>query len=107
VREVVSFAEPTELYEIIKLALAGNFKSAKDKMSDILVKYGLSGMDAIRQIQKQIWNSPDFDDKLKVKLIKFCGEYEYRLTEGANEFVQLNAFLAEVVLIGNELSPTK
>lgn len=107
VREVVSFAEPTELYEIIKLGLAGNFKSAKDKMADVLVKYGLSGMDAIRQIQKQVWNSPDFDDKLKVQLIKFCGEYEYRLTEGANEFVQLNAFLAEVVLLGNELSLTK
>jgi len=107
VREVVSFAEPTELYEIIKLGLAGNFKSAKDKMADVLVKYGLSGMDAIRQIQKQVWNSPDFDDKLKVQLIKYCGEYEYRLTEGANEFVQLNAFLAEVVLLGNELSLTK
>jgi len=107
VREVVAFAEPTELYEIIKLSLAGDFNSAKNKMSDILIKYGLSGMDAIRQIQKQVWNSPDFDDKLKVQLIKFCGEYEYRLTEGANEFVQLNAFLAEVVLIGNELSPPK
>jgi len=64
----------------------------------------LSGMDAIRQIQKQVWNSPDFDDKLKVQLIKFCGEYEYRLTEGANEFVQLNAFLAEVVLLGSNVS---
>ena len=104
VREVVAFAEPTELYEIIKLSLAGDFNSAKNKMSDILIKYGLSGMDAIRQIQKQVWNSPDFDDKLKVQLIKFCGEYEYRLTEGANEFVQLNAFLAEVVLLGSKAS---
>ena len=104
VREVVAFAEPTELYEIIKLSLAGDFNSAKNKMSDILIKYGLSGMDAIRQIQKQVWNSPDFDDKLKVQLIKFCGEYEYRLTEGANEFVQLNAFLAEVVLLGSNVS---
>jgi replication factor C small subunit len=104
VREVVAFAEPTELYEIIKLSLAGDFNSAKNKMSDILIKYGLSGMDAIRQIQKQVWNSPDFNDKLKVQLIKFCGEYEYRLTEGANEFVQLNAFLAEVVLLGSNVS---
>ncbi len=107
VREVVSFAEPTELYEIIKLGLAGKFRAAKSRMSDVLVKYGLSGMDAIRQIQKQVWNSPDFDDKLKVQLIKFCGEYEYRLTEGANEFVQLNAFLADVVLLGDNLSSEK
>ena len=107
VREVVAFAEPTELYEIIKLSLAGDFNSAKNKMSDILIKYGLSGMDAIRQIQKQVWNSPDFNDKLKVQLIKFCGEYEYRLTEGANEFVQLNAFLAEVVLLGSNVATEK
>ena len=102
VKEVVSFAEPTELYQIVKLALAGQFKSSKDKLSDVIVKYGLSGVDAISQIQKQIWNSEDFTDKIKVQLMKSCGEYEFRITEGSNEFVQLNAFLADLVLIGNQ-----
>ncbi len=100
VREVVSFAEPTELYEILKLGLSGNFKASKDKLSDVLVKYGLSGADAISQFQKQIWNSEEFEDKLKVKLIKSCGEYDFRISEGSNEFIQLNAFLADVNLIG-------
>ena len=104
VREVVSFAEPVELYEIITLALSGKFKPSKDKLADVLVKYGLSGVDAIQQIQKQIWNSPDFEDNLKVQLIKSCGEYEFRLSEGSNEFVQMNAFLADIVLIGNKYS---
>lgn len=100
VREVVSFAEPTELYEILKLALSGKFKASKDKLSDVLVKYGLSGSDAIAQFQKQIWNSEEFEDKLKVKLIKSCGEYDFRISEGSNEFIQINAFLADVALMG-------
>ena len=104
VREVVSFAEPTELYLIVKLALAGKFKESKDKMADVLVKYGLSGTDAIKQIQKQIWNSEEFSDKIKVLLIRSCGEYEFRLSEGSNEFVQLNAFLADIVLLGSQFN---
>jgi len=102
VKEVVSFAEPLELYSIVKLALSGQFKQSKDKLSDVIVKYGLSGVDAISQIQKQIWNSDEFSDKIKVRLMKSCGEYEFRISEGSNEFVQLNAFLADLVLLGNE-----
>ena len=100
VNQVVSFAEPEEMSQIIKLALKGDFASAKNKLTDVMVKHGLSGMDAIIQMQKQIWIS-DLDDKLKIKLIRACGEYEFRLVEGSNEFVQLSALLAEFSLIGN------
>jgi len=102
VEEVVSFAEPHEIAEIIKLAIGGNFSQAKLRMADILIKYGLSGMDAIKQIQKQVWHVQDLDDKTKVRLIRACGEYEFRLVEGSNEFIQLNALLADFAVIGSK-----
>ena len=58
-------------------------------------------MDVIRQIQRYLWNANSIDEKLKVQLIRTCGEYEFRLVEGANEFVQLNSLLAEFSLIGS------
>jgi DNA polymerase III delta prime subunit len=40
------------------------------------------------------------DEKLKINLVKACGEYEFRLVEGSNEFVQLYAMLADFAIIG-------
>ncbi len=99
VEDVVSFAEPQEISQVINLSLAGDFKQAREQLSKIMVSHGLSGMDAIVQVQKQIWNM-DIPDNIKIRLVRSCGEYEFRLVEGSNEFIQMNALLAEFVLIG-------
>lgn len=101
VTEVVGFAEPQEIAAIIKLALAGKFSEAKKKLVNVMVNYGLSGLDVVKQTQKEIWKL-NLDDKLKIELIRACGEYEFRLVEGANEFIQLAAMLAEFSLIAKK-----
>lgn len=102
VEEVISFAEPQALAEVITLALANRFKEAKAQLAEIIIKHGLSGIDVVNQIQKQLWQMEELPDKKKVELIKACGEYEFRLVEGSNEIVQLNALLAEFALIGSK-----
>ncbi|MEK6823048.1 MAG: Replication factor C small subunit, partial [Nanoarchaeota archaeon] len=37
-------------------------------------------------------------DRLKVQLIDKCGEIEFRMVEGADEYVQLEALLAYFTL---------
>ena len=101
VSSVISFAEPGEVEKLVKYALSGDFKKAKETLGEIMVKHGLSGLDIIKQIQNQIWNL-DIEDKQKIELIKICGEYEFRLVEGSNEFIQLAALLAEFTLISSK-----
>ncbi len=101
VLEVVSFAEPKEVAQITGLAIQGRFLEAKKKMTDVMVNRGLSGLDMVKQIQKEIWQM-DIDEKIKINLIRACGEYEFRLVEGSNEFIQLSALLADFVLIGSK-----
>ncbi len=96
---VVSFAEPSEINGVVKLALNGDFEQAKKKLSSVMIHYGLSGLDALIQIQKQILNL-DIDELKKIQLIRACGEHEFRLVEGSNEFIQLNSLLAEFAFIG-------
>jgi len=55
----------------------------------------------VKQIQKEIWNL-EVEDKKKVELVEKCGELEFRLSEGSDEFIQLEAFLAFVVLVGSK-----
>lgn len=96
---VASVAKPKEIKEALTLALNNRFIEARNKMLDIILRYGLAGLDVIKQIQKEI---PDLelDSKKKMQLIEKCGEIEFRMVEGADEFVQLEALLSQFALLG-------
>lgn len=90
---LASVAQPKDIQEILALAIKQNFLQARQKLLETMLNYGLSGLDIIRQIQKEIWHL-QIEDKIKLKFIEHCGETEFRLVEGADEFIQLEAFLA-------------
>jgi replication factor C small subunit len=96
---LASVAKPEELKQALELALKNKFVEARNKLLDIMLNYGLSGLDVIRQIQKEVWNL-NIDGRKKVLLIDKCGEIEFRMVEGADEFIQLEALLSQFVLAG-------
>ncbi len=96
---MASVAKPKEIKKMLELALLGKFVEARKELLDIMLQYGLSGMDVIKQIQKEILNIQG-DTRKKMTLIEKCGEAEFRMTEGSDEYVQLEAFLASAALIG-------
>ncbi|MBW2981912.1 replication factor C small subunit [Candidatus Woesearchaeota archaeon] len=98
---LASVARPKEVKELLDLALQNKFVDARNKLLDVMLNYGLSGLDIIKQIQKEIWNL-DIEDRSKVNLIDKCGEIEFRMTEGSDEFLQLEALLSQVVLAGSK-----
>ena len=67
-----------------------------------MLKESIAGTDVIKSIQKEVWNL-QIDDELKVKLTEKTGEIEFRLVEGSDEFIQLEALLASFVLAGKGL----
>lgn len=99
VYSMASAAKPKEVKEILELALKQDFLTSRKKLLDLMLNYGLSGMDVIKQIQREIWNV-DIDDRKKVTLIDRCGEIEFRMVEGSDEYLQLESFLAFIMLQG-------
>ena len=91
--DIVSQARPNEIKEILTIALDKDFIKARNKLLDAMLRYGLSGLDIVKQIQKEIWNL-DIDQTKKVELVDKCGEIEFRMVEGSDEFIQLEALLA-------------
>lgn len=91
--EVVSQAKPKEMKEVLKLAIEGNFIDAREKLLDTMLNYGLSGLDIIKQIQKELLTIK-IDDQKRLEFIEKCGEIEFRLVEGSDEFIQLESLLA-------------
>ena len=99
VNTIVSKAKPSDIKIVLDYALAGDFHSSREKLLDIMLKESISGQDVIKAIQKEIWNLP-IDNLLKVGLTEKTGEAEFRLVEGSDEFIQLEALLAGFIRVG-------
>lgn len=99
VNTIVSKAKPSDIRIVLDYALAGDFQNSREKLLDIMLKESISGQDVIKAIQKEVWNL-NIDNSLKVKLTEKTGEIEFRLIEGSDEFIQLEALLASFILAG-------
>ncbi|MBD3319066.1 replication factor C small subunit [Candidatus Woesearchaeota archaeon] len=98
---LAAVARPHEIKEVLELAVHQKFISARKKLLDVMLQYGLSGIDVIKQVQKSVWDL-NITDRTKVKIIDRIGEVEFRLVEGSDEFIQLESFLAHLGTL-NEL----
>ncbi|SRR3989344_5353028 len=96
---IASSTKPTGIKVILDYALAGDFINARDKLLDVMLKESIAGTEVIKAVQKEIWNL-QIEPELKVRLTEKTGETEFRMTEGSDEFVQLQALLASFVLAG-------
>jgi len=95
-------ARPEDVKKLIDTALAGNFMAARNQLYDLLIQYGLSGEDIIKQIHQTIFDIA-IPEESKMKLIEKTGETEFRLIEGSNAHIQLEALLAHFVYEGGKL----
>ncbi|MBR2394779.1 MAG: replication factor C small subunit [Candidatus Methanomethylophilaceae archaeon] len=97
--QTTGMANPETIKEMMNTALSGDFIKARDKLDDIMITFGLSGQDVIKQIHSAVFEMP-ITDREKVKMVEKVGEVEFRIVEGSNERIQLEALLANLVLIG-------
>jgi len=104
VYKVVGLAHPREVREMMQLALAGNFIEARKKLRELMINYGLSGVDIIKQIHREIFSSElKIPDEFRIIIADYAGEIQFRLVEGADDEIQLNAFLARLALLGRKV----
>jgi replication factor C small subunit len=101
VYEVSAAAKPEEVRQMLGLALGGKFDDARNKLHELLIDRGLAGEDILEQVHKEIFNLKLPESK-KVELVDKVGEFSFRLTQGANERIQLEAMLAHFSSVGTK-----
>ena len=99
--KVTTKADPQEVKKMLLLALDSKFKESRQQLLHLLYTRGLAGEDIIKEIHSQVF-SFEIEDEKKLKLIEKVGEYEFRLTEGSNPRIQLEALLAQFGLSGKK-----
>ena len=108
VYKVVGLAHPREVREMIQLALDGKFLEARDRLRELMVTYGLSGVDILRQMHREIFSTElKIPEALRVEIADYLGEIQFRLVEGADEEIQLSTLLAKLVLLGKAAKAVK
>lgn len=95
VYQVVGRAKPNDVHEMLNHALKGDFIKAREELRHLLVKYGLSGSEIIRQIHSEIFRLA-IPEKKRIDLIETVGEIDFRLVQGGDEEIQLSALLAKL-----------
>ncbi len=95
VYQVVGRAKPTDVHEMLNHALKGDFIKAREELRHLLVKYGLSGSEIVRQIHSEIFRLA-IPEKKRIDLVEAVGEIDFRLVQGGDEEVQLSVLLAKL-----------
>ncbi len=95
--EITSTARPADIREMVTLALDGDFTASRSRLDELVTEEGIAGDDIVDQLHRSVWEF-DLDDEAAVRLLDRIGEADYRITEGANERIQLEALLASLAL---------
>ncbi len=96
VNDVVSKAKPQDINDMITKALTGDFMGARELLRETMVLQGTSGEDMVNQIYQDVSKramEEKMDSEVYVDLIEAIAQTDFRIREGANPRIQLEALL--------------
>ncbi len=102
VYQAVAAARPEEVREALEMALDNNFGGARERLDTLQITYGLAGEDVLRQMHRSV-RDLEIPDIIKVQLIEKLAEADFRLSEGANARIQIEAVIANFAVIGRHI----
>jgi len=98
VYDVISKAKPQDIHKMITKALSGDFIGSRELLREIMVLQGTSGEDLINQIYQDITKramEEKMASEVYIDVIEKIAETDFRIREGANPRIQLEALLAQ------------
>jgi replication factor C small subunit len=100
--DVISRAKPKDVRKIINKAIDKDFMTARDLLRDVMIVDGISGDDLITQFYQEVSQMTQeglISEEKFVKLMEYMSECDYRIREGANARLQLEALLSKFLLV--------
>lgn len=102
VNDVVNKAKPKSVRKIILKALDHDFMTARNLLRDVMIVDGVSGDDLITQIYQEVvaMSSEDLiSEDSFIQLMEYISECDYRIREGANARLQIEALLSKFLIV--------
>ena len=89
---------PDKIKIILNTAIEGQLTLSIKLLDDLIKEYGLSGQNIIKNLHREIYEL-NVKETLKIELSKLLAEFEFRLSQGGTEEIQLQALLAKIVML--------
>ncbi len=94
---VTSTANPEEIADLLEIVLAGDFETAVRMLAQMMYDKGIAPNELLNQLYRAISSSTTIDRKMKADFIDAIGETDFRLSEGANPDIQMDALIAKFI----------
>jgi replication factor C small subunit len=94
---ITSNAKPEEITDLLARCLEGDFETAERMLRTLMYDKGIAPNELLNQLYREISRSETLDRRLKVDMIDILGETDFRLSEGADADIQMDAMLARFV----------
>ncbi|MCX6688535.1 MAG: replication factor C small subunit [Methanoregula sp.] len=94
---ITSNARPDEIEDLLAVSISGDFDGAESLLANLLHERGIAPNELINQCYRTLVKRK-MDRSLKVQMIDLLGEADFRLSEGANSDIQMEALIARFVL---------
>ena len=102
VYQAMAAARPEEVKEALEMSLNNNFAGARERLDTLQITYGLAGEDVLRQMHRSV-RDIEVPDTIKVQMIEKLAEADFRLSEGANARIQIEAVIANFAVLGRHI----
>lgn len=101
---VTSTANPEEIADLVSVTLEGDFETAVRMLSKLMYDKGIAPNELLNQLYRAVStiSTDKLDRRTKADFIDAIGETDFRLSEGANPDIQMDALIAKFVRIINE-----
>ncbi len=99
--DIAARARPKEISSMLKYAVTGDFENARKELDNLSLNHGMSAEDILSQCYKEV-QTMNIDERAKLSIIVYLGDCNFRVVEGANERIQLEAMIARIALIAKE-----
>ncbi|MDR3102132.1 MAG: replication factor C small subunit [Methanocalculaceae archaeon] len=97
---ITSNARPEEIEGLMTVALSGDFETAERTLRTLMYDRGIAPNELLNQMYRMISTCASIDRWMRVCLIDHLGETDFRLSEGADADIQMDALLARFVKTG-------
>ena len=93
---------PERVREMIEKAFNGDFESARKLLIKAMTDEGVSGEDLLQEFYRELARGDVIKLKPedKIKLMEFLSDLDYRISQGATDYLQLSALLAFITELG-------
>lgn len=97
IMRIIKRTSPKDVKELMDFIIKKDFTNARKRLIDLFYKSGMDGSDIIKAIYREVFNL-ELPDEKKFAFLKKLGEYEFRMIEGSDPLIQLEAMIADMML---------